>query len=205
MATTKEWASSHGICVADSVPAVDATGYEIHRTVAQIAKRIIVLHAITATGYGIDPLPVVDWLKEQGLWADTSPKEKAFLTATDLSSEELLLASWRQEAQWTLLWAIQKVSKLGLPINTCDTAKLVNEIMPSLGESVEPFISSGELRDNSELLAEEDRIYNLHCYARQAQNENTMPEDLNYNVLFQRHYAFEWLSGDDWDNVQTDT
>ncbi len=78
--------------------------------------------------------------------------------------------------------------------------------MPALGDSIESFLLSAELRSPGELLAEDDRIYNLHCYARQAIRQGEMPEDLIYDVLFQRHYAFEWLNGDDdWDDVCTDT
>jgi hypothetical protein len=115
-------------------------------------------------------------------------------------------ARWRQEAQWALLWAIRKVAALGLPTKTCDTGLLVDEIMPALGDSIDSLVRSAMLRPPAELLGEDDRTYNLHCYARVAFRDGTMPEDLVYAVLFQRHYAFEWLSGDDdWDDVTTDT
>ena len=77
--------------------------------------------------------------------------------------------------------------------------------MPTLGESIESFVSSAKLRTNRELLAEEDRVHNLHCYARQADRKNEMPDDLIYDVLYQRHYSFEWLSGDEWDDAKMDT
>jgi hypothetical protein len=63
------------------------------------------------------------------------------------------------------------------------------------------------LRPPSALLAEEDRVYNLHCYARLDQRMNIeLPADLNYSVLYERHYAFDWLDGHaDWDDVTCDT
>jgi hypothetical protein len=78
--------------------------------------------------------------------------------------------------------------------------------MPPLGDSIDSFVSSAELRSPSELFGEDDRIYNLHSYARQAYQDGTIPGDLVYDVLVQRHCAFEWLGGDDdWDNVRMDT
>ena len=161
---------------------------------------------VGVVGYEVDPQPVIDWLKDQGLWDHVSPNEKAFLCADQRSDKERSDARWRQEAQWALLWSIRQIKTLGLPTETCDTAKLVDEIMPALEDPVDSFVSSADLRLPSELLAEDDRIYNLHCYARQAYRQNAMPDDLVYDVLFQRHYAFEWLNGDeDWDAVTTDT
>ncbi|XZE37221.1 DUF4272 domain-containing protein [Pirellulaceae bacterium SH501] len=99
-----------------------------------------------------------------------------------------------------------KVEALGLPTQTCDTARLVDEIMPALGDSIDQFVSSAVLRSAAMVLGEEDRTYNLHCFVRKAYRNGSMPDDLIYGVLFQRRYAFEWLSGDeDWDNVTTDT
>ena len=176
------------------------------RIAEDVAIRAIILHCVAAVGYEVDPHPIIDWLKDQGVWEDVSPDEQAFLCADNPSDKECSDARWRQEAQWALLWAIGKVESLGLPTHTCDTRRLVGEIMPALGDPIDSFVSSAELRPPSELLGEDDRTYNLHCYARQAYRQDAMPDDLVYDVLFQRHYAFEWLSGeDDWDSVRTDT
>jgi hypothetical protein len=78
--------------------------------------------------------------------------------------------------------------------------------MPALGESIDQFVSSAVLRPPAVVLGEDDRTYNLHCYARKAYRVGSMPDDLVYDVLFQRHYAFEWASGDeDGDDVTADT
>ena len=206
MLNTKEWAAAHGLCVDDTVPAVDDYNEPYSRTAAEIASRTVILHCVAAVGYGVDSESVIDWLKDQSLWDAVSRWEQAFLLDEDPSDDDNSAARWRQEAQWALLWSIKKVDALGLPTRTCDTGRLVDEIMPALGEPIESFVSSSELRPPCELLGEEDRTYNLHCYARQAYRDDTMPEDLVYDVLFQRHYAFEWLSSEEnWDSVNTDT
>jgi hypothetical protein len=206
MSKTKEWAASHGLCVEDTVPPVNDYNEPYKRTADEIANRTIILQCVAAVGYGVGPNPVMKWLRDQNLLEEVSPKERVFLSAENPSDNERIAARWRQECQWALLWTIQKIESLGLPTRYCDTARLVDDIMPALGEPIDRFVASAKLRPPSELLAEDDRVYNLHCYARQAYRANTMPEDLIYGVLFQRHYAFEWLNGDDdWDDVRTDT
>jgi hypothetical protein len=206
MQKTREWAAAHGICVDDDVPPVEDYDRPYGRTAAEIAARTIILHCVAAAGYGVDSEDIIEWLQDESLWDQVSPNEQAFLAGENRSEDEILGARWRQEAQWALLWAIGHVESLGLATNTCDTARLVDEIMPGLGDPVDSFLSSAKLRQPAELLGEDDRIYNLHCYARQAYRKGMMPDDLVYGVLFQRHYAFEWLRGDeDWDDVRTDT
>ena len=205
MTNTKQWAASNGLCIDDIVPPVDDYNEPCNRTAEDIAIRTIILHCVAAVGYGVDPQPVITWLKEQSIWERVSRSEQAFLGTEDASEKERSDARWRQEAQWALLWAIGKVDALGLPTQTCDTARLVDEIMPALGESIDQFVSSAVLRQPAVVLGEEDRTCDLHCYARKAYRDGSIPDDLVYDILFQRHYAFEWLSGDeDWDDVTTD-
>ncbi|OYP30455.1 DUF4272 domain-containing protein [Rhodopirellula sp. MGV] len=206
MTNTKQWALSHGICVDEIVPPVDDYNEPCSRTAEEIAIRTIILHCLVAVGYGVDPEPVIEWLEDEAIWENASPNEQAFLRDENPSDEALSDARWRQEAQWALLWAIGHVEALGLPTQTCDTARLVDEIMPGLGEPIDSFVSASVLRSPAELLGEDDRTYNLHCLAREAYRDGSMPDDLVYDVLYQRQHALEWLSGDeDWDDVTTDT
>ena len=206
MTTTLEWATAKGVDVADVLPPVDGYDKPISHTAGNVARRTIILHSVAAAGYGVDRGPIVEWLNAESIWQHVSTNERRLLTGTDVPKTEFNDACWRQEAQWALLWAIAKIESLGLPTKTCDTSMLVDSIMPGLGESTDSFIASARMRPTGELLAEDDRVYNLHCYARQAHRENSMPTDLLYPVLFQRHHAFEWLTGDaDWDAVRTDT
>ncbi len=203
---TKKWAVFHRICVEDVAPPVEGCDAVYNRTAEEIAIRTIVLQCVVAVGYEVEPRSVVDWLKNKNLWSHVSPNEKMFLLADKRSSNECSDARWREEAQWALLWSIRKIETLGLPTTKCDTARLVDEIMPALGDSVASFVSSSHLRSQPELVAEDLRTYNLHCFARQAYRKDMMPDDLIYGVLYQRHYAFEWLNSDfEWDAVTTDT
>ncbi len=159
---TREWAASHSVCIDDIAPPIEDYTKAYPRSAAKIAIQTIILHCITAVGYQVDPLPIINWLKDQGIWEYVSPNEKVFLCANNRSDKECSDARWRQEAQWALLWTIGKIESLDLPTQYCDSARLVDEIMPRLGDPIEAFVSSAELRSPSELMAEDDRIYNLH-------------------------------------------
>ncbi|BDM77168.1 DUF4272 domain-containing protein [Acaryochloris marina] len=206
MTTTIEWAQTHGVCIEATVPFKEQVGEPCPRSVEEIAIRSIILHTVAAVGYRVDSKCLVDWLKDQQIWDYVSPLEKTWFTAKEMTNEERRRLGWRIEAEWTLLWSISKVQSLGLPTQTCNTATLVDDIMPKLDDPIATFIASAKLRSSSALWVEDNRVYNLHCYARQAFKSNTVPDDLIYDVLVQRHYAFEWLhSRDEWDDIRLDT
>jgi hypothetical protein len=207
MRNAKAWAESHGIDSRDTVPPVKGYKERYARTAAEVAARTVILHGVAAVGFEVDSPRVVNWLRDQNLWNQVTPKERKFLQSKRRTARQKTEARWRCESEWALLWAIRKVKALGLPTRTCDTARLVDSIMPSLGADVARFIKTARLRPPSALLAEEDRVYNLHCYARLDQRMNIeLPADLNYSVLYERHYAFDWLDGHaDWDDVTCDT
>lgn len=68
-----------------------------------------------------------------------------------------------------------------------------------------PFFRSSKVQEPGRLLAEDDRTYNLWCFAQKARRIGKLPTDLIWNVLYERRYAFEWLDGmQDWDEVTCD-
>jgi hypothetical protein len=105
-----------------------------------------------------------------------------------------------------ILWAIGHVESLGLPTQGCDTQRLVDEIVPPLGSEINAFLDSATLLPPGELLAEDDRTYDLWCYATSAVRKGEpLPADLRWWVLYERRYAFEWLDElQDWDEVTCD-
>ncbi|PQO47705.1 DUF4272 domain-containing protein [Blastopirellula marina] len=208
MTSTREFAIAHQLCGEEVVPANKEAKYDEPppSSAAEIARRAIILHCVVAVGFGVDGGEVLAWLESQGLTDEISPQELALFQAETPSDEDSAGAQWRMEAEWALLWTIGKVATLGLPTRTCDTAQLVDEIMPGLGTPIDDFVQSAQLRSPGEIEAEHDRHYNLHCYVRQAMKSKQVPRDLNYVVLWQRCYAFEWLySSAEWDEVQVDT
>lgn len=206
--TTEQWARSFDISTAPTPPAVANYDEGCPFSAREVAERALVLHGVAAAAYGVDPQPIVDWYNDQGLWHAVSPKEREFLIdPVVVGQDERLRLRWRQEAEWALLWVIGKIEQLGLPTRQCDTRRLVDEIVPALGSDIEAFLSSAALRPPGQLLAEDDRHYELWCRYFQTRREqpHLLPYDLDVNVLHQRQYAFEWLHGiEAWDDVQCD-
>ena len=207
MTKTKEWAESLNIDTQDILPPSEDITESYCRTASEVAVRTVILHSIVATGSGIDMEPITEWLQDQNLWEQVSPRERSILQSPRRFREDRSGVQWLQEAQWALLWTIQKIKSLGLPTKTCDSVKLVDEIMPVLGgDDIDKFISSAEFRPAAEISAENDRISRLYYYARQVADKEEIPDDMIYSVLYNRYYAFRWLTGDDpWDDVDMGT
>ncbi|MEM8671790.1 MAG: DUF4272 domain-containing protein [Planctomycetota bacterium] len=202
---TSEWVELHGISNALTPPEVRDYEEPCSRTPREIALRTVVLQGIVAVGAEVDPAPIIDWYHEQGVWDHVTRDERVFLTQENPTREERLRFCWHQEAEWALLWAIGKVDHLGLPTKCCDTARLVDEIIPALGSDIEPFVSSAQLLQPGLLLAEDDRTYDMWCCAQKALRAGLLPDDLKMSVLYERRYAFEWLDGNQiWDEVTCD-
>jgi hypothetical protein len=206
MKTTVDWAHSLGISV-DATPAEIGDYSELcPRSAREIAIRALILQGVVAVAHGVDADAIIEWFKGEGIWDNVSADELAFLRSEQHSDEQRIKFTWHVEAEWTLLWAVGKVESLGLPVNTCDTRRLVDEIIPALGSTISEFLVSAEHRSPGILLAEDDRTYNLWCYLVAARRMNSgIPEDLNQSVLYERRYAFEWLAGvQEWDEVSCD-
>ncbi|HZL91185.1 MAG TPA: DUF4272 domain-containing protein [Pirellulaceae bacterium] len=206
--STEEWARSHGISTESTPPAVVGYDESCPFTARQIAARAVILQGVVAVASEVDPEPVVEWYREQGIWEQVGPQEQEFLVAPDsLDRDGWNALRWRQEAEWTLLWVVGKVEALGLPTHQCDTRRLIDEIIPALGSDINRFLTSAMLRPPGILLAEDDRHYDLWCRYHQTRREGVdkVPRDLGVSVLFQRQYVFEWLHGiEAWDDVQCD-
>jgi hypothetical protein len=203
--STEAWARSHGISVKPNLPEIRGYNKPYARSAKKIAVRTVILQGVVAVGFHVDPKPVIKWFKNQHVWEHVTPEEKAFLLNRSPTSQLRNSFCWHQEAEWTLLWVIGKVESLGLPTRQCDTKRLVDEIIPPLGSDIAQFISTARLRKPGKLLAEDDRTYNLWCYAQAARRKGSVPEDLVWPVLYERRYAFEWLDGfQEWDDVTCD-
>ena len=205
MSTTKLWAESLKIASGEDLLIADYSR-PYARTARQIAVRSIVLQGVIAVAYEVEPQPIIEWFQEQAIWSAVTPQERAFIFGSAHTQAEQLRFRWKREALWTLLWMIHHVESLGLPTHGCDTRRLVDEIIPALGDDVQSFIAHSELRSPGALLAEDDRTYDLWCHALAAQRRGeSLPSDLNLGVLHERRYAFEWMDGSqDWDEVTCD-
>jgi hypothetical protein len=203
-----QWAASHNIATQAIPPAIeDYPDTPIPWSIRQIAARAIISTGIAAVARGSNPQPLIAWFKQEKMVPEISPLERAFLLDREaIDSEVVSELVGRTEAAWTLLWALGKVAVLGLPTYRCDDQ--LQKIIPAVGEDIQDFLNNAQFRPIGEFLAEEDRHYCLwsQYFKTYKQDMDLIPDDLDYNVLYQREYVFEWFQGiEKWDDIQCDS
>jgi hypothetical protein len=148
------------------------------------------------------------FLEENNLWDHLSPEEISFMSAHLPEMKTALNLTWRVEALFLLMWAVQLFDSLPLPLEQTNTEEITSRL-PSLGQSPWPFIHELELRPKSEILDASDLIYRLHWAIVQANLDGKPPPaNLDPDVIYEWHYAVNWLTNygnSDWDDVSTDT
>ncbi len=75
--------------------------------------------------------------------------------------QQMINATWRAEALFPLLWSLDLTPDLPSPQQLCDL-ELIQRILPPLFDPVADFISSANLRDDSEIYAANEDIFNIH-------------------------------------------
>lgn len=177
------------------------------RSAAAVARRCLVLCSVVAASHDEDRTKILSWLKSEGLWDDTSPKERSFLQSKKPTNKQLINASWRVEALYLLLWALRLIPSLDVGQTPSEQFRLT-ELLPFMGPTSE-FINNSELRREDEIYELNEKIYEAHWAVRDARiNSKSSPKDIDPGVIMERHYGINWLMGycgQSWDNVTTDT
>lgn len=86
----------------DSTPLME----ERVRDAGEIARRASALFAVVAASMGEDQRFVMDWLYNNALWEELTPKEMKFVSSSKPTRQTIVEASWRSQALPVLLWAL---------------------------------------------------------------------------------------------------
>jgi hypothetical protein len=187
---------------------MDDDNLDRFRTAQEIARRSLALHCIIAAAHGVWQKEINEWLKQENLWNELTPRELAFMTQDERSRKEIIWMTWLVEAQVALLWSIMKLDKLPLLIEKCDTGTVI-AAMPDLFETTSPFIGSAVLRSAEEIEREEQIVYDIHCRVdRAVRKGEKISGGYDKDVVFFRHYGLSWVigyCGQSWDEVTPDT
>jgi len=203
---TEKYLTSLGIPFIDHLPLIVEESEVKLRTPQEIAKRILVLaYLVYAAHHPDDNKKVSTFLKQQGLW-DSVSDEEIDLFQNDLSDRDQRILSWRVEAICLLLWTINKVDKLELPLEQVDVPKMMG-LLPDFMADTNEFIETATLRTASEILDMSDLTYRLHWAARERDFGRIESPDLDSGILEERHYAINWVTydNDNWDDITTGT
>lgn len=205
-AKTESLLKSLNIPFIDHLPLVEEEEDVRLRTAPEIAKRAIVLaYLCYAADFSDAKNQVISFLKEKNLWDSVSPLEQK-LFGSEITREQQINLSWRAEATWLLLWTINKVKKLELPIGYVNVTAMM-DLFPGFMKDPAKFIDSARLRPTAEILDALDLTYRLHWATRDAQLKNLPPLKVDAGILEERHYAINWVTcyAEDWDDITTDT
>jgi Domain of unknown function (DUF4272) len=172
-----------------------------------IAWRAMALSVVAVKAEGLEHERILEIIEQYKLEDTFTPKERMFVFDEVPSHHDCVQFIWRYESYWVLLWALSYVGELSRPDKICDVPRAVSLMVD---RSPEEFIRDAQIRSKSEILDAADLIFRYHWACVDARlNGGTIPEGLDCSVVFERHYALNWLIGyvgeDEWDDVPTNT
>jgi hypothetical protein len=207
-------AKSEEFCLSKGIPVyknpnslfVDAEDKVTLRTQDEVVDRALALCFIGLKSEGLEKKHLDQMDKDFHITEKLSENERAYITAEFPTEQQKIDANWRYESLHVMLWALGYIDSLAYPDQMCDVAVDV-KIIYELKE--QKFRQQAKLRSKKEILDQADLILRLHwaCVDARIKNE-TAPAGLNSSIIFERHYALNWLIkylDQDWDNVSTDT
>ena len=176
------------------------------RTKDEVVNRALALCFIglKSEGLSVEDLRGID--AKYHIASKLTPVEKEYVYADHPTEQQKSNANWRYEGLHTLLWALGYVEQLSYPDQMCNVANDV-KIIHDLSE--QGFRDKAILRSKKDILDQADLILRLDWACVDARTNNKpAPGKLNAEVVYERHYALNWLthySNQDWDDVSTDT
>lgn len=197
---------AEGIPINNWLPFVEDEASVILRKTDEVSWRAMCLCLVAMKGAGLEQVTVLNILSEYALEPHLSDAERKFVFENSPTERDLNNFSWRFESYAVLLWALGYI-ELDRPESTCDVDKIV-AILRNSGSS-EGFVGGAELRPLPTILDLLDLTYRYDWACVDARlNNNEIPGELMPSVVYERHYALNWLVNymdQDWDNISTDT
>ncbi len=195
-----------GVPFVSHLPVIENESGTKMRSAEAVARRAIALCLVAVKGEGLEQKKVIGFLKRYDIEKDLTPKERVFVFNENPSQQDRVQFSWRYEGYWMMLWALGYVDNLDRPDHLCDVSKAVGILVDM---NAAQFMAKSKLRSASEILDQADLIYRYHWAVVDARiNGKKPPANLDPGVVYERHYALNWLIGymdQDWDNISTDT
>jgi hypothetical protein len=192
-----------------NLPYIESEDETTIRSPKEIAERVVVLAVINLVAFdNIPPEEGIDYLEKYALWSLVTPGESEFLA--NPSAEKKTSETWKSECIWTLMWALKKIDRLGFPDELGNLENIPPEDYP-IGIDKDPndFIDSvKETRTKAEILDASDLYYRLDWACVDARINAREFEGANPGVVYERHYALNWLTNymeAEWDDITCDT
>lgn len=204
-AATEALLQEKGIRVNTHLPGVPDAAETSLRTQEAIIERAYALLIIAALGAGV-PKERLDAARKEFDVTALSPEEDKYYHMGQLDQRAASQCAWRYESLNVLLWALGLVKDLVYPEQLSDVDAMI-AFMLKQPRTMIAFQS--RLRGADEILDALDQAYRMHWACVQARLEQQTPGgNLNADVVYERHYALNWLvrhQEQEWDEVTTNT
>ncbi|UCH46629.1 MAG: DUF4272 domain-containing protein [Betaproteobacteria bacterium] len=198
--------SSEGVPVNPDLPLLEVRHGAGPRDKEEVALRTLCVLMTAIKAERMDQTMVLRVVRQYGLAAYFSREEKDFIRDPQPSEKQRSRFLWRYEAAWTLLWSLGYVKILSIPRDACDVAFAVSCMRD---RNAQAFIANAKQRPFDQVLDQADLIYRYHWSLVDATlAKRATPVDLNAGIVYERHYALNWLKrhhDQDWDSVTTDS
>lgn len=190
----------------DWLPPIETEAEAMRRERDQVVRRTIALTIVAVRGETRDYDLGQRLLDQFGAHDFLTPAEAAFMADRDPTDQDHINFIWRYEGVHVMLWALGIFEDLGRPDGIADVPRIA-ETLRELG--TEGLMRDARLRPQSEILDAADLIYRYHWATTDARiNGRPAPAGLDPSVVYERHYALNWLigyGGQAWDDISTDT
>jgi hypothetical protein len=188
------------------LPVIETETESQRRSDGDVVKRAVALAIVAVRGETGDHALARGLVAQFGADGFFSPKERAFLDDPEPDQQQRVNFAWRYEGANVLLWALQVYGDLDRPDHICDVPKLASRLR-DLG--TDGLRRKARLLPQARLLDAADLIYRYDWAVVNARLKGeTAPAGLDAGVVYERHYALNWLIGyqnQDWDDITTDT
>ncbi len=201
-----EYCKQYEIPVNVYLPEIETEAQTKIRSKEEIVSRTFALLYLGIKSEGTEAEKLKELEDKYDIRECFSINELAYVDAKSPTQQQTVNANWRYESMHVMLWALGYIDSLSYPSQICNVGE---DVLLVWENSKEEFIAKAQLRSKKEILDQADLIYRIHwaCVDARIQNQ-AAPSDLNNSVVYERHYALNWLINyldQDWDNVSTDT
>jgi len=190
--------------------AINQSGLAV--TPERAAQRLLILLAVSYTSYSFEESDrVMEWLKKEELWKETSESEKEFFRHPAPSEEDKARLSWRFEGAYQLAWILDIVDTPSAPTKECSEEQVVEFFsrVPTVGIASEEFCSEAALRPEEEIIDEYFFYEKVKIYLdgiQTSRKENT--SGIHQKASLERLHVLRWMTGFEdkllWDEVITE-
>lgn len=198
--------ASEGVPVNPDLPLLAFRHDAVPRDREEVAMRTLCVLMTAIKAERMDQTMVLRVIRQYGLAGHFSLQEKDFVRNPQPPGKQRSRFLWRYETAWTLLWALGYVKVLSIPRDACDVSFAVSCMRD---RTTQAFVAEANPRPFDQILDQADLIYRYHwSLIDAALAKRATPADLNPGIVYERHYALNWLirhHDRDWDDVTTDS